>query len=85
MAATEWGWKGWQTRLGKVLKPQRMDNVAAPASLLKFIRCNCTGNCGKNTCSCKKQGLECTLACGQCKGITCVNSQRVDEVSDIDD
>ena len=33
----------------------------------------------------KKHGLECTLACGQYKGTTCVNSQSVDEVSDIDD
>ena len=32
-----------------------------------------------------KNLLQCTLACGQCKGTTCVNSQSVDEVSDIDD
>ena len=48
------------------------------ASLVwKIIRRNFTGNCGKNTCSCKKHGVECTLAC--------VNRQSVDEVSDIDD
>ena len=54
MAATEWDWEECLTRLGNVLKSQRMDNVVAPASLLKLIRCNCTGNCGKKTCSCKK-------------------------------
>ena len=67
MAATEWGWEEFQTRLRNVLKPQRRDNVATPAHALA------------------KNLLQCTLACGQCKGTTCVNSQSVDEVSDIDD
>lgn len=77
MTATEWGWN--VCALGdseKVLKPCRMDKDAAPKSLLKVIKCNCTGQCDRNTCSCRKNGLQCTLACGQCKGIACTNSQR---------
>ena len=36
-----------QTR--NILKPNRTEQVAAPAFLRKTVRCNCTGNCGKNT------------------------------------
>ena len=48
---------------------------AAPSSLLKVIRCNCTGKCGNGRCSCRKNGLLCTLACGHCKGTTCTNGE----------
>ena len=69
---TEWG---WSLHKSDRLRPRRMEKSAAPASLLKIIRCNCTGKCDKNTCSCRKNGLLCTMACGQCKGITCRNGQ----------
>ena len=71
MNATEWGW----TLNGSTLKPYRMEQGAAPSSLLKVIRCNCTGKCGNGRCSCRKNGLLCTLACGHCKGITCTNGE----------
>lgn len=75
MPPTEWGW-GLQNQLrGPVLKPKRMMQAAAPACLLKIIRCNCAGRCNKNTCSCKKNALHCTMACGHCKGITCTNRE----------
>ena len=48
MLATEWGWVIHKIRLVTVLKPQQMEQVAPPASLLKIVRCNCTGNCGNN-------------------------------------
>ncbi len=73
MDATKWGWVVRETQYGFILKPQRMDQAAAPSSLLKLIKCNCSGNCDRNTCSCKKNGLHCTLACGNCKGLTCAN------------
>ena len=79
MEATAWGWVLHKSAAGSVtLKPHKMDKVAAPASLLRIIRCNCSGMCDKNTCSCRKNGLQCTLACGQCKGITCTNGQTPD-------
>lgn len=70
---TKWGWllhKGQNMKL----KPVSMRRDAAPASLLKLVKCNCHGRCDKNTCSCRKNGLSCTLACGYCKGITCTNA-----------
>ena len=72
----DWGWVlktvGPDTHMWK---PIRMGKAAAPDDLLKLVRCNCTGFCNKNICSCKRNGLLCTLACGQCKGISCRNCQ----------
>ena len=63
MEATQWGQVLSKTRLGTILKPNRMEQAAAPAFQLKMVQCDCTGNCDKNTCSCKNNGLQCTLAC----------------------
>ena len=71
---TDWGWLKTKTLGIDTLKPVKMQKSPAPESLLKLIKCNCKGNCERNTCSCRKHGLLCTLACGQCKGITCANS-----------
>ena len=56
------------------LKPVKKRMNPAPASLLKLLKCNCHGKCDKNSCSCHKKGLLCTLTCGQCKRITCNNA-----------
>ena len=65
--ATKWGWHTKKTTTGTVYKPKRMDKEAAPSSLLKLVRCNCNGQCNRNTCSYRKIGLPCTMASGQCK------------------
>ena len=70
---TKWEWLLHKGQHVENLKPVRMQRDAAPAALLKLVKCNCHGKCNKNTCSCRKNGLLCTLACGQCKGITCTN------------
>ena len=77
--ATDWGWYTHQTKAGSAtLRPYQMNQAAAPTSLLKIIKCNCTGKCERRNCSCKKNGLYCTLACGQCKGNTCSNGCSID-------
>jgi hypothetical protein len=60
MEPTEWGWMLHKTAKGDILKPQKMEQTAAPASLLKIIRCGCSGRCDKNTCSCRKK-MDCTV------------------------
>jgi len=77
----EWGWL--RNESTRQLRPQRMEQAAAPACLLKVIRCKCTGRCDRNTCTCRKNVLKCTSACGICKGITCANGEVV-ESSDIE-
>ena len=71
---TEWGWR----KEDNFLTPITTDKPIAPEHLLKFIRCKCkkdTKNpCGSNRCSCKKYGLACVAACGDCRGQHCHNS-----------
>ena len=63
---------GWnKTSTG--FKPIAMTKSAAPEALLRIIRCNCSGKCDTKRCTCRKNGLRCTSACGQCKGLTCEN------------
>ena len=65
----------------------------APDDLLKFVRCKCklsTKNPCSINCSCKKNGLYCVAACGNCRGDGCENenpkNRLVDGYSDdIDD
>ena len=77
----DWGW----VKSGIGLVPIRMEKAAAPESLIKIIRCNCGGNCKKKTCTCRKNGINCTPACGNCKGITCSNTNITSETLEDDD
>ena len=81
LAPDEWGWAVSVNGL----VPVKMTQPAAPEKLLKIIRCNCSGNCEKKSCTCRKNALQCTPACGQCKGITCSNGAPVDNEDDVDD
>lgn len=81
ISAEVWGWKG--STAGLI--PSRMTQQAAPDRLLKIIRCNCSGKCDKKTCTCRKNGLPCTTACGQCKGISCMNGLPIESQDDGDD
>ena len=73
---------GWLLQ-DNILKPWRMEQAPAPASLRKVIRCCCTGSCTRSTCSCRKHGLACTVTCQHCEGFTCTNVEKCDD-SDID-
>ena len=57
----------------------------APDKLLRVIRCNCTTDCSTARCSCRKHSLECSPACGQCRGIGCSNSTAADICDEDDD
>ena len=79
---TQWGWK----LNGDILEPVMTDSVVAPENLLKFVRCNCKltskNPCGRNTCSCRKSGLRCVAACGDCRGVNCSNA---DDIADLNE
>lgn len=60
MNPTDWGW----VVQGDKLIPLMMDTSPAPESLLKMIRYSCSSGCMTMRCSCRKNGLECTTACG---------------------
>ena len=73
----QWGWK----LEGFKLQPIMTDMEPAPDNLLKFVRCKCklsTANpCGSNICSCRKHGLKCCGACGDCRGESCRNAEEI--------
>ena len=62
--AEDWGWLKAQNRL----EPLTTDLPAAPEDLLRVIRWKCKTDCTDRRCTCRKLGLECTAACGECKG-----------------
>ena len=64
---------GW-LRVRNRLEPRMTDLQPAPEALLKDVRCTCKHDCDTRRCSCKKHGLGCSVACGECKGISCTNS-----------
>ena len=68
---------GWKLTSGKLL-PIRTELPPAHESLLEFVRCNCKKGCSTQKCTCSKKGLDCSPACGECKGYSCVNSAPPD-------
>ena len=38
------------------------------------IRCSYKTNCESRRCNCRKHGLHCSIACGECRGISCSNA-----------
>ena len=69
MSIEDWGWKV----IGDQLVPVATDLPPAPDSLLQLIRCNCLSDCRTMRCTCRKNGMQCSPACGQCKGSACTN------------
>lgn len=75
---------GWRLSDGNLI-PIRMDRPPAHEMLLEIIRCNCKTDCSTLRCSCKKNGLECSAACGFCNGESCLNSHVPDFDDGLDD
>ena len=76
-----WGW----TRTESGLMPILTDQPPAPEELLKMIRCNSGSDCSSAKCSCKKNGMQCSIACGQCHGTACSNAGEFLFADDDDD
>lgn len=69
----EWGWYDSE----KGMQPIKTWKEIAPAEIIKVIKCNCKlsskNPCGTNLCSCRKNGIKCMPACGNCHGNDCNN------------
>ena len=66
----EWGWS-----LSRgTLEPVFTNYDFAPDSLLNFARCKCKTECTSKKCLCRKHGLKCVTAYGDCRG-DCTNSK----------
>ena len=83
MSMEDWGWKFTDNQVF----PVATDLPSASDSLLQLIRCNCSSDCSTMRCINRTSGMECSPACGQCKGSVCTNcSNTLDYVSkDLED
>ena len=54
-----------------------------------MVRCKCKftskNQCGTAMCSCRKNGLSCVSACGECHGVGCNNEFNAAVTADEDD
>ena len=64
---------GWICKDGKLF-PATVSLRPTPESLLTVIRCSCKTNCESRKCNCRKHGIECSIACGECRSISCWNA-----------
>ena len=71
----DWGWKISNNHL----LPLTTHLPPAPAQLLRVIRCNCKTECDSKRCSCRKHGMDCSPACGECHGLHYSNSPSTSE------
>ena len=76
LAPEDWGWELVKDHL----LPVKTDIPPAPEKLLQIIRCNCKNNCDTKRCSCRKHGLDCSVGCGECRGVSCTNSAGLTDI-----
>lgn len=69
----EWGWE----LLDGIFHPTMTDLPPAPRDLLKIIKCACNGTCETLKCTCRKNEIDCSTSCKNCKGIRCRNSHAM--------
>lgn len=81
MESLKWGLK---VQKGMMM-PIPMRQAPAPPELLKIFRCDCKTGCKTFRCTCMKHGLKCTQVCGECRGVSCINSQEINLELDEDD
>ena len=80
---TDWEWQ----ECDKGFLPLHTSLAPAPDHLLQVIRCSYQADCSTMRCTCTKHNIECTPACGNCRGSGCMNtlcdSDEDDENDDI--
>ena len=74
LLAEDWGWMVKESKLCAFTT----NLPPAPLYLLEAIHCGCKSGCASRRCGCRKYGLECSLACSECKGMLCSNTTGYD-------
>ena len=62
----------WHIKKGKLMVIA-INRLPAPSCLPDAIHCVCKTGCNTRHCGCCKYELECSLYCGGCKGLHCLN------------
>lgn len=79
--AEQWGWYNKNNSY----YPTACDKRPAPNYLLNMIRCSCKTKCATSRCGCKRNGMPCSAACGECQISGCDNNPRTGNLSDDSD
>ena len=66
---------GWYLKSAGQFEPIMTLDDIAPSNLLRFVSCNCSGDCTTKRCSCKKNNVKCISACGGSHSILCKNNE----------
>ena len=74
---------GWQ-KCDEGFVPLQTSIAPAPEKMLRVIRCNCQAECSTMRCTCNKHNIECTPACGNCRGSGCTNTPCDNDEDDDD-
>ena len=82
VTAEEWGWR---LKDDGQLVPIMTQLQPALEALLRVVRCNFLSYCSSMQCTCKKHDLECSAACGHCRGTSCTNDAALDFDEDLDE
>ena len=69
---------GWGVTDGR-MTPVHSDMDAAPECLIKLVRCACKGDCSNKRCGCRSIGLDCTVACSECRGVYANGDETKDD------
>ena len=79
----DWGWKN----KGGKLFPITTSLPPASAKLLEVIKCSCKASCDTRRCTCRKNNLQCSTACGECHGTSCSNAAdiHIDDIVELED
>ena len=81
----KWGAKMTDAHANNMVWSVVQPVVWAKGSVVRMPRSRCKMGCKNDQCTCKKHGLECSPACGVCKGVSCENAQEPDiEHPDVD-
>ena len=67
---------GWQL-CDEGFVPLQTALAPAPETLLRIIRCSCLTDYSTVRRTCMKHNIECTPACGNCRGSGCTNSLQM--------
>ena len=72
---------GWKESNGALI-PVTTDLDPALNELLQIVRCNCQTDCSMLRYSCRKHGLNCSVACGNCRRSGYCNSNPEIDLDD---
>ena len=64
--------------------PLQSTTVCVFTIRFRMVKCSCKQNCDTKRCTYRKHGLDCSIGCTECRGMSCTNTSQLTE-SDLTD